>query len=51
MGKIVGLVIKEEKGLNSYKIEDLKLMATEKGLKFEPKIKKDELIQLLEGAE
>ena len=51
MGKIIGLVFKEDvKELASMKVDGLKALADEKGIEYDSKTKKEELIQLLEGA-
>ncbi|WP_404989289.1 HeH/LEM domain-containing protein [Clostridium culturomicium] len=52
MGKLVGLVFKKgPKELNSLKMDELKAIADEKGIEYDSKIKKEGLIQLLEGTE
>lgn len=51
MGKIVGLVFREEvKELSSLKVDELKALADEKCIEYDSKAKKEELIELLEGA-
>ncbi|KAB1437566.1 hypothetical protein [Candidatus Galacturonibacter soehngenii] len=37
--------------LSSMKLQELKALATEKGIEFDTNIKKEELLKLLEGAE
>lgn len=41
----------DNKELNKLKLEQLKELATEKGIDFDAKIKKEDLINLLENAE
>ncbi|MFC1114769.1 HeH/LEM domain-containing protein [Pasteurella multocida] len=38
---------KDDKGLSALKVEELKAMLTEKGIDFDPRAKKDDLITLL----
>lgn len=38
---------KDDKGLSALKVEELKTMLTEKGIDFDPRAKKDDLIALL----
>ncbi len=38
---------KDDKGLSALKVDELKAMLTEKGIDFDPKAKKDDLIALL----
>ncbi|WP_086070131.1 HeH/LEM domain-containing protein, partial [Escherichia coli] len=38
---------KEDKDLSALKVDELKAMLTEKGIDFDPKAKKDDLIALL----
>lgn len=60
MGRIVGLVFKDTKikekefknndvDLNKLTLDQLKSLAEEKGIEFTPKIKKDDLIFLIEN--
>lgn len=60
MGRIVGLVFKDTKikerefknndvDLNKLTLDQLKSLAEEKGIEFVPKIKKDDLIFLIEN--
>lgn len=55
MGRIVGLVFKDTKiknndvDLNKLTLDQLKSLAEEKGIEFAPKIKKDDLIFLIEN--
>lgn len=62
MGRIVGLVFKDTKikekefknndvDLNKLTLDQLKSLAEEKGIEFTPKIKKDDLIFLIENEE
>lgn len=52
MTRTIGLVFKEEpKGLGSLTVDQLKALAVGKGLEFDPKIKKAELIVLIESVE
>lgn len=41
--------VEEKVDYSTYTVEDLKTVATEKGIKYDSKIKKEELINLIEG--
>ena len=51
MGKIVGLVFNQEKevALNKLKVEDLKSLCDKRGIEYDSKAKKDELVVLLDA--
>nr|WP_303243961.1 HeH/LEM domain-containing protein [uncultured Cellulosilyticum sp.] len=51
MGKIVGLVFNQEKevALNKLKVEDLKALCDKRGIEYDSKAKKDELVVLLDA--
>nr|WP_302596469.1 HeH/LEM domain-containing protein [uncultured Cellulosilyticum sp.] len=51
MGKIVGLVFNQEKevALNKLKVEALKALCDKRGIEYDSKAKKDELVVLLDA--